>query len=342
MVVAAVVVSDDVATVDLTKAVRTAPTRQRQLLLSQLLATLGQLSNIGTVQITVGRAALDIPPGVGNSSATDPSEVDIQPAANPGVDGRPVVIDSKGRLARLDGRTLEVVKDVGELSAVPGANRPAVSKDSSAYAVLNAARSKLMLQLPGTRMVTLVKSTQLSAPSFDPLGWVWTGSGAEGGPVYAARSDAPAVKVKAPWLKRDELVSLRISRDGTRALIAVRQHGQAHLFVSGVIREADGRPVSLTDPIGLVPDLTSVTDAAWVDDGEVVVLGKRSSVPKLRPWLVQIGGTISATTPVPGAESIAAGNGESSVLATTSTGTQGRSGVLWYRVSSARWPAFPG
>jgi Lipoprotein LpqB beta-propeller domain/Sporulation and spore germination len=336
-----VVVNGDVATVDLTDPVRAADARQRQLLLSQLEATLGQLNTIGGVQITVRRLAFDIPSG--SSDSTDPSQQPpVQPVADPRVDSRPVVIDSRGRVARLVGSEVQLVKGVGDLSAVPGANRPAVSSDSSAYAVLNADRSKLLIQLPGTKMITLVKSAGLTAPSFDPLGWVWTAPAANTGWVYAAGLDSLKLKVLAPWMKNFQVVSLRISRDGTRAAVAIRYRGVAHLFLSGVVRDAEGRPQSLTQPIGLVPDLQTVTDVAWVDEDQLVVLGKRKAAPGERPWVVQIGGQIESSTPVPGADSIAAGNGEPSLMAGTPKGTEARSGALWDPVSSARWPAFPG
>jgi hypothetical protein len=262
--------------------------------------------------------------------------------ADPGVDSRPVVIDAKsGGLARLEGRILQPVKYVKGLE-VPGANRPAMSGDSSSYAVLNGDRSKLLLQLPGTKKATVVTSTELSAPSFDPQGWVWTASGVVDGAVYAIRTDSGAAEVKAPWLKPYEVVSLRISRDGARAVIAAQYHGVAHLFLSGVIRDAEGRPMELTKPLGLVPDLTSVTDVAWQSEDQVVLLGERSSTPGPGIWLVQVGGINKALAPVPDAESITAGNGVLALLAGTPKGTEERSGGTWDRISTARWPSFPG
>ncbi len=347
LAVAAVVVSDkNVATVDLNGAVIGASTRDRQLLLSQLNTTLEQLSPIESVAITVKGVALDIPPA--GSGSGDQSSVPAAPGPNPLVAGGPVLIDSKGRLAQLEGSTTVPVKDVSGLS-VPGANRPAVSGDRTAYAVLNAQRSKLLLELPGTKVpVTLVKSAGLSAPSFDPQNYVWTAAAVNNGSVFAAGADADSgtgpVKVKAPWLKKDEVVAMRISRDGTRAVIAVRYRGLAHLFLSGVVRDADGSPVSLTDPVALVPDLQSVSDVAWVDENKVVVLGRRAILRTAAalPWVVQIGGGIDQGTAVPGAVSITAGNGDQSVMVGTGKGVLQRSGALWDKVSTGTWPAFPG
>jgi hypothetical protein len=344
MAVAAVVVSDDVATVDLTNRVRDAGTRDRQLLASQLQATLSPLQ-IGSVQITVHQTAFDVPAGSGGpADENDPSRPDGQPIADPQVESRPVVIDAKGRLARLNGSTPEPVKDVAAL-AVPGVNRPAVSSDSTAYAVLNGDRSRLLLQMPGAKMLTLVTSAALTAPSFDPQGWVWTAPGANTGFVYAGGPASAAVKVKAPWMNGLDVVGMRVSRDGTRAAVVSRSRGVAHLFLSGVQRDADGKPESLSQPIGLFPDLRTARDVAWVDEDAVVVLGQRASATGEGPWVVQIGGTIRAGipgTPVVGAESITAGNGEQFLMAGSRTGVLARSGAVWAKVSTARWPAFPG
>ncbi|HST86482.1 MAG TPA: LpqB family beta-propeller domain-containing protein [Kineosporiaceae bacterium] len=347
MAIDAVVVDDEVATVDLTDQVRTADTRQRQLLASQLQATLGQL-RINSVNITVRRLAFDVPSR--SSGTNDPSQPDGQPVVDPRVDVRPVLIDAKGRLARLDGRTLEVRADVAALG-VPGANHPAVANDSSAYAVLNADRSKLLLQLPGAKVVQLVSSANLTAPSFDPQGWVWTAPGTNTGWVYAAAADSGRIKVKAPWLKGADVVSMRVSRDGTRAVIAARVRGAAHLFVTGVVRDVEGRPQSLTwPPTGLFPSLQTVRDVAWLDEDHLVVLGRcTGDTPKCTkdaaegPWIVQLGGIIDPVgNPVSGAESITAGNGEISVLAGTDKGVQARFGALWDTVAAGRWPAYPG
>jgi len=344
MAVAAVVVDQDVATVDLTEQVKMANAWHRQLLVSQLQATLAPL-RISSVQITVRRVALDVPSGaVGTGGESDPSQPTVRPVVDPRVDNRPVLIDKKGRLARLANSKLELVRDVDALSG-SGVNRPAVSSDSSTYAALNADRSRLLLQLPGAKVVRPVRAKALTAPSFDPQGWAWTAPGAGGEFVYAAGADAEtgAVKVTAPWLKGLDVVSMRLSRDGTRAAFVVRSQGVAHLFLAGVVRDALGRPLSLNQPIGLFPDLKTVKDVAWVEEDQVVVLGHRTGFAGTRPWVVQIGGTVQSggeTDTEP--ESITAGNGAASLIAGTGKGIEVRSGALWDTVAAGRWPAFPG
>jgi hypothetical protein len=340
---AAVVVSDQVATIDLNEAVRAANTRARQLLLSQLQTTLGQLSDIVAVQITVNRQSFDVPSGSGSGSS-DAGQEAAHPVVDPQVSGLPVVIDAKGRLDRLDNSTLTEVPDVTGLE-VKGANRPAVSADgSSAYAVLDGKRHTLLLQAPGAKAVALVHGTRLTAPSFDPDGWVWTSPGLSDGYVYAGGVDSAGskpVKVKAPWTKGYTVEALRISRDGTRAALAITYRGHAHLFVTGVVRDAQGVPVALNQATYELPDLTSVQDVAWMDDEDLVVLGRRAGTTE-QPWLLQLGGTVRAATAVSGAAAITAGNGETSILAGTTRGTYARAGARWTRETSARWPAYSG
>jgi hypothetical protein len=217
-----------------------------------------------------------------------------------------------------------------------------VSSDSSKFAVLNADRSRLLLQLPGTKMVKPIGGAGLSAPSFDPQGWVWSSPADNAGFVYAAEADTGAVRVKAAWMKHLEVVALRISRDGTRAVIAARYRGIAHLFLTGVVRDDQGRPKALNYPTSLFPDLRTVRDVAWVEEDEVVVLGRSTAAAEELPWMVTIGGSIVAGAVAAGAESIAAGNDETSLMASTSKGILARAGKPWTKISPARWPAYPG
>ena len=347
MAVAAVLVSGDVATVDLTERVRSATTRQRQLLLAQLDATLGQLRTITTVRITAQRLPFDIP-GSGTSGDGGPPDRMPRVQTDPQVDSRPVVLDAAGRIARLVGRELEPVNGVRGLN-VAGATHPAVAADSSAYAVLGPGRASVLLQLPGTAAAaTVIRGTNLTPPSFDPRGWVWSAPQADTGTVVAARQDAPAREVAAPWLAGYQVVSLRASRDDARVLIAAHRGGRAAVFVSGVVRDNTGRPVSLNEPLKLTPDLVGVADAAWVDQVHVVVLGRRmpaagSGVPGgVRPWIIHIGGRMTEMSPAPGALTIAAGKGDETLVAGTAAGTLVRVGARWELVAGARWPAYAG
>ena len=349
MAVSAVVVSGDVATVDLTERARSAMPEQRQLLALQLRETLDGVPGFdGRVKITAGGADLDVPT-VGWSVDT-PGESSAGPQVDPSVDSRPVVLNSKGHLARVEGpQRLVPVTGVDGL-AVPGASRPAMSSDGTAYAVLGAQRKELLLQLPGMPQATVaVRGRDLTAPSFDPYGWVWASPEQNNGKLYAARTDTGPTVVTAPWLAGYVVASARVSRDGARLLIAARRPAtsSAYLFVSGIARAADGRPEAITEPLSLVPDLASAIDAAWVDEDQVVVLGRRSGPlapdqTKEQPLVVQVGGAIESTTPAPGATSITAGNGTLTLMVGNAQGLMTRAGDKWELTPGGHWPAFPG
>jgi hypothetical protein len=96
MAVNAVVVSGDVATVDLTERARSASPEQRQLLALQLRETLdGFPSFAGTVKITAAGADFDVP--TGGWSVDAPGESSAGPRVDPSVDPRPLVLNPKGR-----------------------------------------------------------------------------------------------------------------------------------------------------------------------------------------------------------------------------------------------------
>jgi hypothetical protein len=346
MEVNAVVVSGNVATVDLNDRARSAEPDERQLLALQLRETLAGFAS--TVKITVRGADFDVP--TGGWSVDTPGESSAGPRVDPSVDSRPVVMNSKGRLARVEGQQRLVPVTGVDGLAVPGASRPAMSSDGTAYAVLGPQRGQLLLQLPGTSEASVVVTGRnLTAPSFDPSGWVWVSPEQNNGRLYAGRIDTPASEVAAPWLAGFLVSSARVSRDGARLLVAARKAGtpSAFLFVAGIARAEDGKPEAVTEPLSLVPDLTSAVDAAWVDEDQVVVLGRRSGTLTVeqrqeQPWIVRIGGSIEPTTPAPGATSITAGNGALTLVAGNAQGLMTRAGQKWEVTPGGYWPAFPG
>ena len=332
-------VTDDTATVDLDDTVDRASGRQRGLLAAQLQETLVGWDSINAVRVTANGARFDLSSG----SRADAGDQAGRPQADPQVDYRPVVLTGQGRLAWLDGGKVEEVPNVAALG-VPGASRPAVAPDESAFAVLGPGGGSMRLQLPGTTLPTVVDvGAPLTAPSFDPQGWVWTAEQASPAFVLATRTGAPGVHVSATWLAGCRVVSLRASRDGARMLIAGYRRGHPFVWVAGVQRGSDGTPMRLTAPTVVLPDVTDVVDAAWVDEDQVVLLGDRagSQVPG-QPWLVQVGGTAAAVAAPPGALSIAAGNGELMLAAGTPTGLVTRAGANWPAQRGVFWPAYPG
>jgi hypothetical protein len=330
-----------------------ADTAHRVMLLSQLRSTLVGVGGITDVKVTVAGAAFSMLAAGGPAPAhAQPDEPEHRLQVDPQVDTRPLVLDGYGRLARIQGvglarRTLAVVEGTTPLAA-RGATAPAGAADGSAYAVLVGGRTRLLYQLPGTpKAETLLRGTNLTAPSFDPLGWVWSTNAACTGAVSAARPGAAAVSVPAPWLARYRISDLKVSRDGTRALILATRNGIGRVLITGIARNAKGTPTSLTPPMRLAPDLVVASSGAWVDDDEVVVLG-RERTGVVQPWVAQVGGPASATTAstsdLPAdLTSVTAGNGELDLYLGTADGVVlTRAGAGWVPIATGWWPTFQG
>jgi hypothetical protein len=354
MTVPAVPVQAGVAVVDLNDSVLNADTEHRVMLLSQLRSTLVGVSGITDVKVTVGGAAFAMVASGGSARAhAQPDEPERRLQVDPQVDGRPLVLDGNGRLARIQGVGLAQRTLVGVAGTTPlaarGAVAPAAAPDGSAYAVLVQNRTRLLYQLPGTpRAETLLQGRDLTAPSFDPRGWVWSTGAACNGTVYAARPGRGAVPVRAPWLAGYRISDLKVSRDGTRALILATRNGIGRVLVTGIARNKQDTPTSLTRPLQLAPDLVVASSGAWVDDDEVVVLG-RGRTGGVQPWVAQVGGPASATTAsssdLPAdLTSVTAGNGELDLYVGTADGVVlTRAGAGWVPIATpAWWPTFPG
>ena len=343
----AVKVVDGVATVDLSAPARTADARQRTILKAQLEATLGGLASLGTtvnsVAVTVEQQRFELQPAAVVASppvARDETTTSRQLGQPPQVDARPVVVDARGAIARLVGRSAVPVTGLGAL-ALAGAWAPAVDASGQAFAVLVANRSRLLYAVPGGPATLLMTDRDLVPPSFDPFGWVWSGPQAARGELLAARPDVAAVHVSASWLGDRRLVSTRLSREGARAVLVTESGGRRQVFLAGVRRDASGRPLALADGVELLPDAQDVVAASWVDATHVAVLARRPG-SAAQPWIVQLGGEARGTLPASGVW-LTAGNSESDLYVQTATGTvRSRVGSSWSDVPGVKWPSMPG
>ncbi len=338
-------VQNGVATVDLTREALMADPEHRQMLKAQLESTLARQPavsqvSIDEVAITVESARFDITSGPAlSASGGKPAEPGPRLLLNPVAEDWPVVVE-KGKLARLDGRQLVSPAGLAGL-AVPGVAWPAVASDGSAYAAL-VGGNRLLYQVAGGKAVTLVSTAgQLVAPSFDPIGWVWTAQATPGGAVLARRPDLPQIVVRTVgWPAGLRITALRISRDGTRAVVAGQRGSVGYLFACGVQRDSDQAPVALGAPTSLLPDLLTVRSVAWKDQRHVVVLGRRAGQPE-QVWVVEVGGETQATAVLPGAAVVTAGNGEIYVGASDG-GVYRWATAFWERIAAAAWPSMPG
>lgn len=334
----AVRVEDGVATVPLTSSARSASPQDRNLMRAQLLASLRASLGVTQVRLVVdgGELALE---EQGPAVRRDP---DVAPGA---------VLLRGEVLELLSGSVPEPVPGLPSLEGL-GPSHPALAYGGSVLAVLAQERSQLRTLAPGDEQVSepLVVAADLTAPSFDWRGYVWTAAAASDGTVAAAQAGGEVQRVEAQWLAGRRVVSLRVSRDGTRVLLtSLTAEGAPSVDVAAVVRDGDGRPVRLAGPLALAAGtpLDAVRDAVWTGEDEVAVLARPAGADAVVVLPVQVGGTAQTPfAPVPGATDLAGGNGPRSLLVGTEDArVLRREGSSWVELPDAAGavqPAFEG
>lgn len=183
------------------------------------------------------------------------------------------------------------------------------------------------------------------APRIDGSGYVWTSVRQNPGAVSAlsgtsAERDA---KVDAPWLAGREVRALDIAADDTRMLVLSADAGGTRLDLCAVVRDAEGVPASLTDPVVIRPFLDDVTQASWYDEVVAVVLGEDPTTGELRAQLLDLAGEVEPLpTPAAGTERIVGSAVADTLWSSTAAGELRRTdGEGWTTVDLAgRDPSF--
>jgi len=370
-------IRDKTATIDLTRPARAADSYRLDLLRSQLRQTLQELDRLTSWQVRQVDLTVEGVPLVAPTPTAIPTPtpggpdagVPLVPAAQPyPPSGELIALDDQGRLGSLDIGGIAPVTPLPGLAAltVPGAQWPAAAVRSQAsYAVLAKGRTELLWAAPGIRRAAVrllprprgPNLGRLTPPSIDRQGFVWSTPTDCDGTVLATtatqEADAEASRpVSAPWLRGAELISLRISSEGSRALVLSRRGAATTLHVSAVVRQADGTPVRLADGQVLLPDVIEAEDVVWADNRRAVLLGRRTQLvggvlkqSAEMPWVLQVGGDIRGTSAVPKGDpvAVAAGTGGQPLFVQLKDGSVvTRSGVNWVPVPGAHWPASAG
>ena len=339
-------VVDEVATVDLTKQARDADARQRRVLKRQLDETLTgdrRVVQVSRVTVTVEQQVYEMQPSPAGSNDA-PVNGDATGLRRPSdVTESLVALDAKGAIVRVAGESVQPVKELAGLTSPTNAF-PATEPGGGAYAVLAADRTKLVYAVPdGAPKLLLMGAKNLTAPSFDPYGWVWSAQEDARGSVFASVGGNVAIRVGAAWLGNARVRSLRLSREGARAvLVVVPPGGTPQVVVCAVVRDGDGRPTGLGQPLRLLVDAQDVTGAAWTDATHVAVLARRPGQADLMPWIVELGGDVEGTIPVSGVVSVAVSSSGQLWVTAPNGAVQRRSFSSWEAVPGVRYPAMPG
>lgn len=335
LAVESVVVSGGVATVDLTP--QSAGTvEQRALAAEQLRLTLSAIPSVADVEVRIGGLPL----------ATEaPVTLDAAPVPEP-----EAAVLAGNRLGVWDGADLLVTPEgVGGVNE--GAYGLARSYDGERVAFIDGnalvtstvlSESEGQLVAPAEDMapptgpvpVTEVYAGEdLVPPSFDRHGYLWTARSAGGPGLVAIDPEGTAFVLDSDWLQTRSAIALSVSRDGTMVAVLSRSGGQPVVEVAAVVRDEEGAPLGIGEPLSVGTGVGGGVDIVWLDDTTVSVLGEAVDGASSPLWLVTVGGGTSVLTTLSQAVDSSVRSGEASLVVVGADGrVEERSGSAWAEV----------
>lgn len=309
-----VVVDEQVATVSLTTQFLEASASGRALALAQLEETLGQLPLIREVEVVVDE-----------SLVSDPGSAEL--TATPVPPREPVVVTPDG-LAEVSG---DEVVPLETSASTEGLTDLALPYEAGPMLALRDGTD--LVALEGSEVVSLhhVDDGRLLPPSYDAYGWAWTapaGTDDDGTFTVLQPASGAVETVTAPDLAGEDLVALRVSREGARLAYAVRTDDSMTLYVAVIERDGEGVPTGIGPGQAVGTPMAIVRDLAWVDEVHLGVLGQ--SEDGIAIELVGVGGQVTPLPSVEGAVDLASGAGTREMYIGTDAGElYGRSGNGW-------------
>lgn len=199
---------------------------------------------------------IDIPGGYSASST------DAPPLVASALDSRPIV---------LVGDTLEALGSGPEtdLPFGPGLDEAdatdATALDDGSVAVALGGDEVVRLTPDGEPQV-LARDVDVP-PSLDRLGWAWWVD--ETGELHASDGES-TVTVGTAYTSR--VLSIAVSRDGSRIAVLTEGASVSHMLVAGIVRDADGVPTTVTSGL-VMPDIAGTgIDLTWTGAATLAVL----------------------------------------------------------------------
>lgn len=305
-----VTIASGTATVELSVAATSSDAQTRDRMRQQLAATL----DTSTVVITVGGLPLVMPDAT-SGAITDPP-----------VDG-PLVVGTGDEFGFATGTAVTPIPGVTPALLQAGAVGATLGTGGDSAAFLAADGRAYLLPSPEGQVELIDERGGLVTPSLDPLGFAWT---AQATPAASLVTwDGSPHPVATTGLPDGRIVSLDVSRDGTRILIYLDTDLGARLVVAGIIR-SDNVPIQLGEIRELPVPASEPVDATWVDERTVAVLSRSGDTSPVT--LFEIGGPSSLMGQVAGATSIVGGNGGAQGIRVLSA-----DGVVWRPSGSGGW-----
>lgn len=250
-------IGDGVATVPLNSAAKTGTSTTHRRMQQQLLQTLRTAMSVRQVGMIVGGAELRVPDGG-------------TPADSSYLVGNEPIGSADGHLGVLGRDGVTQLPGIGTAADAVGAlGGSVVSDDRDAIALLSA--NGVVMVRAGADPVVVDGRNDLAVPSLGPLGYTWTVPRDAPAQLQAVAADGTVHDV-AGMPAGGRVVSIDVSRDGARMLVALDTADGPRLFVAGIVRDADLVPTALTGTVDMPIGSAALLDAAWVDGVTVVAL----------------------------------------------------------------------
>lgn len=316
LAVPSVTTAGGVARVDLSSEAAQADPAGMQRMQYQLEQSLGSLAQ--SVQLSIEGSVQQVP----SLSAA------AAPVRNPSVDSHSFV-DRGDVFGPLNDQTVTPLAGLSD--KVAGLHPTAVTLSASRDQAAVLSQTGIYSVRKNGDPVRVDGRAGLIGPSLDTGGWVWSVPGASPGAIQvAAANGGEAHAVTANWPNATAILSLSVSRDGTRIAALLKTATGYSLMVAGIVRAGNGTPNSLTDPLEIAVPASGARSAAWTSDLTIAVLsgtsGDATSITQQT-----VGGTQTTTSGPTGGRTIVGAAGlapyvvlsaDGTLLAPTGTGWQ--------------------
>lgn len=182
---------------------------------------------------------------------------------------------------------------------------------------------------------SLLTGTRLIPPVIDRQGWVISGEQQSAGTLMATTDGSDVREVEAPWLAGAQVVKISITADGANMAVLSDVGPTPLLRVAAVLRDGEGAPVALSDPITVPLIRGQVIDASWMGNNELAVLIQPGGESSAQVIITGVGCFLRTLPAVPGGVAIAAGSNDRNIVVVSDKGSlRVRTGGGWREVAS--------
>lgn len=238
------------------------------------------------------------------------------PTQSTKVDSRALVQTERG-FGFISGNELEPILGLSAQLARRSNHSIEVAASHEFAAVLSDLGEVLRVPREGDTLL-LDARAGLIEPTVGPWGEIWSVPRDTPSAVLAYRPGRDVIAVGGAWPDASRIGAMQLSRDGARIAAVVTVGGQDRVEVAAVLRDTDGTPIALGDPLQVARLAGPGLDVAWLDDTTIGVVFVDEQGPWVQTSLVGGPGT-SRDAPL-GARSITAGNNVASLRLQTSEG----------------------